>query len=146
MKKGEIPVIMYILTYLQYFSCSLPRTSLPLWPCSLAKHLVTGKEIAIELAKGIPRTTHMYVPHEATRGRGGEGRGEEGRDSCSVSGMYAIPHHTQSVLPKVTDLMLDQGIAEVGRLLGFIRLGRGGRGRGGARRGRGEDTARYIQI
>ena len=86
-RKGDIPVIMYILTYLQYFSCSLPHTSLPLWPCSLAKHLVTGKEIAIELAKGIPRTTHVYVPHEATRGRGGEGRG-----SCSVSGTYATPH------------------------------------------------------
>ena len=46
-----------------------------------------------------------------------------------MSGTYATPHHTQSVLPKVTNLMLDQGIAEVGRLLGFIWLGRGGWGR-----------------
>ena len=92
MKKGEIPVIMYILTYLQYFSCSLPRTSLPLWPCSLAKHLVTGKEIAIELTKGISRTTHMYVPHEATRGRGGEGRGGEGQLQRVRDVRHTTPH------------------------------------------------------
>ena len=56
------------------------------------------------------------------------------------------PHHTQSVLPKVTNLMLDQGIAEVGRLLGFIRLGRGGRGKGGARRGRVEEGGAEVKT
>ena len=76
----------YVHTYLQYFSCSLPHTSLPLWPCSLAKHLVTGKEIAIELAKGIPRTTHVYVPHEAREG--------EGKGGAAAVCQGRTPHHT----------------------------------------------------